>query len=441
VGGGDPQVLEALVRTTGHADRTTAFAAVNALGKWPRLPVEVAGALVGFFRRFNDSASVLPVLGKLERPTPEVLAVLRRFLRGGREPGTGYWELTQAATTLAEFGPAAAPVIPELARAAREATNPFPARALVQMGDEGVAHLCAILPTLTDEQRQVSILAALSSAGAAARPALPHLRALLNRQSPPGARRWAIQVLGAIGPPAAEAIPDVLRLVAARDYSDSNAMSAALRAFGEALVPFAPRLVKVLHDSQRGAEHPWIIEVVGSLARFRPPLVGELREALRRASGPSRNHSGKVRLAAIEALGDLKGAAAEAVPELLPLVNDPDVDVRRAVVEALGEIGEAQAVQGLCSGLRDADDAVRATSAEGLGRLGEPAAVAAADLVRLLGDRTARVRREAATALGRLGANTPEVLAGLQKAAEDADKGVRGQAAQALRKLQARKKR
>jgi HEAT repeat protein len=173
-------------------------------------------------------------------------------------------------------------------------------------------------------------------------------------------------------------------------------------------------------------------------------VLAALRAALRDArpvaptdsSGESSRRA-EVRLAAAVALGNLKQPADEVLSDLLPLLDDPDVGVRRTTAEALGRLANPGAVACLRSALHDAEEAVRALSAEALGRIGAPAAAAAPDLVRLLRDARRRVRREAATALGRIQAANPDVLAGLEQAAQDEDKGVRTQAAQALRKLRA----
>ena len=50
------------------------------------------------------------------------------------------------------------------------------------------------------------------------------------------------------------------------------------------------------------------------------------------------DRSWRVRLAAVSSLGRSGGAAAEAVPALLPLFEDPDADVREIVVTALAYI-------------------------------------------------------------------------------------------------------
>jgi HEAT repeat protein len=69
--------------------------------------------------------------------------------------------------------------------------------------------------------------------------------------------------------------------------------------------------------------------------------------------------------------------------------------------EALGKLGDPQAVPALIQALGDSDSAVRAAAAEALGAIGDPQAVPA--LIQALGDSDCDVRRAAAEALGKLG--------------------------------------
>ena len=68
-------------------------------------------------------------------------------------------------------------------------------------------------------------------------------------------------------------------------------------------------------------------------------------------------------------LGATRGS--EAVPLLLPLVQDADWSVRCAGVSALGRLGGVDASRAVMAALRDPDEHVRAAAAEAAGDLGE----------------------------------------------------------------------
>ena len=60
---------------------------------------------------------------------------------------------------------------------------------------------------------------------------------------------------------------------------------------------------------------------------------------------------------------------SEAVPSLLTHADSTDHDVRKFIVDILGEIGDRRAIPVLLSALADADGNVRAAAAENLGKL------------------------------------------------------------------------
>ena len=76
-----------------------------------------------------------------------------------------------------------------------------------------------------------------------------------------------------------------------------------------------------------------------------------------------------MRCAAATALGRIRGA--KAVPPLLARLADDDATVRRAVVAALGDIGDARAARPLAQLLED--PGLQASALESLRRIGLPA--------------------------------------------------------------------
>ena len=79
-----------------------------------------------------------------------------------------------------------------------------------------------------------------------------------------------------------------------------------------------------------------------------------------------------LRNSAVEALEKL---GKRAVPTLLLHINDDDHDVRKFVIDTLGNIGDAAAVPLLVTALGDPDPNVSAAAAENLGKIGDPQAV------------------------------------------------------------------
>jgi HEAT repeat protein len=119
------------------------------------------------------------------------------------------------------------------------------------------------------------------------------------------------------------------------------------------------------------------------------------------------------RNAALEALTRFGDSA---VPALLEASHEPDVDVRKQVVDALGAIGAASAADRLIQLLGDADPNVRAAAAEALGALGGSVAPGLLlDCVER--DAEPLVRLSALRSLGKLRGSVP--LARLEAALAD----------------------
>lgn len=116
-----------------------------------------------------------------------------------------------------------------------------------------------------------------------------------------------------------------------------------------------------------------------------------------------------LRNSAVEALERL---GSSAVPHLLGHVSDKDRDVRKFVIDILGNIGDRSCIPALVGELRDPDANVSAAAAENLGKIGDPRAVE--PLVEALSANDVWFRYSVLGALSLIGEPVPfEVLAPL----------------------------
>lgn len=106
-----------------------------------------------------------------------------------------------------------------------------------------------------------------------------------------------------------------------------------------------------------------------------------------------------LRWKAAHGLGHVEGA----VDVLIPLLADPDIDVKRAAARSLGRQRDPSAVPALRAALDDSNSFVRQWAARGLAELGHPDALPA--LLHATTDDTALVREVAADGARRLGAD------------------------------------
>lgn len=103
---------------------------------------------------------------------------------------------------------------------------------------------------------------------------------------------------------------------------------------------------------------------------------------------------------ALSALARWEDRRLADVDSLVALLGDDDAHVRRAALRTAGLIGRTDVLREMIAGLDDPSDAVRAAAAEALGYLGDPEAVA--PLSDVLRGGPARVREAALFALARL---------------------------------------
>jgi HEAT repeat protein len=306
--------------------------------------------------------------------------------------------------------------------------------------DEGAYEELLFKTLLTDPNNMTNVTIDIQK-----RPPQEHSRifqVLMNRSKDNGARRlfreYATDRLGAFENPLAQAaLADILsndndgriRLRAAQRLTDPNA---------------APHLRAALQDDY-SAVRVAAAQALGRLAD--PQSVDALIAALK-------DKNAVVREAAAVALGqignpnaiepltislgnadyDTRQAAALAIGEidvnvLLRFAQDKDVRVRRPVVRALGRTKSHGVLQPLVTALQDSDESVRAYAAEALGEIGDKQAVEPLQR-RLQQDASSYVRGTAAEALGRL--KDPRAVEPLINALSDEAHYVRENAVNAL---------
>jgi HEAT repeat protein/S1-C subfamily serine protease len=148
-----------------------------------------------------------------------------------------------------------------------------------------------------------------------------------------------------------------------------------------------------------------------------------------------KNRDATKRAEAAKRLGDLGPDAKIAVPDLIPLLKDPDNLVRRFTRTALDKIGPPtkNEVPTLLEMIEDPNATVRIHVVDALGKVGPEGQAALPALTKALKDTDAKVREAAAHAVARVGKKTPEaVVPLLSEALKDSEKTVRVAAAEAL---------
>jgi len=195
------------------------------------------------------------------------------------------------------------------------------------------------------------------------------LTAVREKLADPKVRHCAMQVLAALGPKAAPALPDILAALRAGDPQFCDEAAMAIAALGPAAAPAVDDLRKLLGDEQAGAARYSAAFALGSIgpgAKAAEPMLRELatsadeimatvavwavlkinpddrqmmEAAVPRLRKALRSERDGVRLEAAVALGDIGSTAATAVPLLELLADDdPSREVRDAATAALVKI-------------------------------------------------------------------------------------------------------
>jgi HEAT repeat protein len=182
-----------------------------------------------------------------------------------------------------------------------------------------------------------------------------------------------------------------------------------------------------------------------------PSLSTALKDSDREGTGQVDHFVGiPVPLLACRILGDFGALGSDAIPSLVPLLKDKDLDLQCSAIGCLGRIGAASevAVPALLAALGSAGKydltfrtRLRRAIVCTLGQIGPPAGAANPALADILANqqRDAELRIYAATALGTIGLATPTVLSALTHALEDPNSEVRERAAESLARVRARK--
>lgn len=172
-----------------------------------------------------------------------------------------------------------------------------------------------------------------------------------------------------------------------------------------------------LYERQRKQQHP-----VSPGAPPTPALQADIPVLIMHL----RHKDWRMRVEAVYRLGQSHDPSV--IPYLLDLLDDPDSDVRDAVVSVLGDQGE-KIVAEVRSGLQSSSQDARIAAAQILGQIGSSAA--SPDLIDLMQhDVSAWVRAAAAEALGKIGHMS--AIPALIKAMTDPDSSVRKTAKDAL---------
>jgi HEAT repeat protein len=223
--------------------------------------------------------------------------------------------------------------------------------------------------------------------------------------------------------PVALPLPQAGRAPDAQPVDESAALPSAIK---DAL----PNLVRALKnpDVQTRRSAAFVLEAAGNDAA---PYISDL-------AGGLKDRDRFVRWTLIRALGRLAPQEPRVVvAALIPAVQDPDIDVRLAVMKSLENYKKEAADAGpaIARLLPRADTIIQLAGLKTIQAIGSVDDATLATVAGLLQSPEVNVRVSAAETLGRAGKSARGAVPGLQRALEDEDDRVRSAASEALLRI------
>lgn len=352
-GGADPkEPLRVLVAALRGADPKAAGHALDVLvraGPKAADAVPVLTELVeGNDRNLRRNAmTVLAELGAAAKPSVPALV---KLLKKPVDPD-GSSDRPAVLYVLNRLGPHAAEAVPELIAATRDpdtSVRAAAAEALARIGPdakEAVPALIRLMAALGSNAEWVGAVNALGRIGPPAKDAVPMLKESLasqNRQE----RVWAAFALAGITRDGAY-LPELVEIVAEGPKHDEPERSLRekalelLTALGPVAAPAVPDLLDVLEEGRSGSfEEIRAIEALGEIGPAAAPAVPRLIRVLKPSDNPL--HVSWYHGAAARALGSIGPAAREALPRLKEVARDADEETARVAAEAVRKIEGAR---------------------------------------------------------------------------------------------------
>lgn len=181
---------------------------------------------------------------------------------------------------------------------------------------------------------------ALGAIGPPAEKAVPELTEILRRDPERGPRIEAALALSKLRPASRSAVPELAEALTDEELWVRMNAAIALAALGHDSQPAVPALIRALKDQMNRTNldaFPFTIQqevavALGRASSGTPEAVPALSETLRTAD------SKWVRLTVARALAEVGGEARPAVPLLRGMLRDDDPGVRRTAEEALHRI-------------------------------------------------------------------------------------------------------
>ena len=247
------------------------------------------------------------------------------------------------------------------------------------------------------------------------------------KSSDPKLRWHAIHAIGQLGPEAKSAIPTLIGFLADSDVQIAFVTEQSLQQIGK---PSISALIEGLKDDKRRMSVVRVITGIGPDAADAVPQLAPLLQ----------NANPELQREVVLALAAIGSAAKSTAPELIKLLEDAKFPFRQVAAFALGKLRVSESVPSLKRSLEVPNNAIlRLASVWALIQIDpsneELVSIAVPQLISALDNEKPQIRTEAARTLGQLGARSKGAVSGLQKKLTDSNSDVRREALVALAEI------
>jgi HEAT repeat protein len=350
--GRDADALAAMKKVMRDGEPRARTRAVQALGEAGPAAKDVAPELTALLKETEPDTQVVIARAQERIRSADVPGLAEAMMRAQAEAEmSGDYRAHRAMYKVFEaLGKDAAPPLIEAMKSGRPQRQKSTALAVAALGREGRAAVPALTGLLNVRQLNTHRTAAevLGGLGPDAEPAILNLMDLLDDEDPETA--WVAAVaLGGVGRPALQ--PLLIRLRSKKAKNDLATV--ALAKLGKDAVPSLLDALKSDDPALRlraalalgGMASPpreALSAVLALLAEWTEAPEGDAFAATVGVTGvAARRRDSAATRRLVAAAGRFRGAAAEAVPILAPLVKDRSPALRRVTAEALGAMGPA----------------------------------------------------------------------------------------------------
>ena len=271
---------------------------------------------------------------------------------------------------------------------------------------------------------------ALYKAGAKAKPAVPVIIDIFNREWP-DVRGDLLFVLLEIGPDAQDAVPVLIKVAGSSDFHVRYLTARVLGAIGPPSQPAVPVLIKLLSDEVASVRRR-AAEALGNLG---PEVAPDAIQPLIKTVKDSAH---VVRVEAILALGKFGEIGKAALPMLQEVATSEESSERAQATMSIWRLTkDANFILPILTKLLN-EGGLEWEPLEVIAEMGPAAQAVVPDLIRAL-DKDESVQIFAAEALGKIGPGAASALPALRKLLEHKEKEVRDAAQQAIEAIEAKK--